>query len=59
MKKQDRIPLMMRELRQFWEQYPDWRLGQVISNLSYEVTGENDPFYLDDIKLIETLKIKN
>lgn len=59
MKKQDKIPMLMRELREFWEQHPDWRLGQIISNLSYEVTGENDPFHLDDIKLIETLKIKN
>lgn len=59
MKKQDRISSMMKELRQFWEQHPDWRLGQIISNLSYEVIGENDPFHLDDTKLIETLKIKN
>lgn len=55
----DRIPEILKELEQFWKQVPDWRLGQVISNLSYEMTGNNDPFYTEDDKLLALLKQKN
>lgn len=54
-----RIPEILKELEEFWKQVPDWRLGQVISNFSYEITGNNDPFYIEDKDLLELLKQKN
>lgn len=54
-----RIPEMLKELEDFWKQVPDWRLGQVISNFSYEMTGNNDPFYIEDKDLLKLLKQKN
>lgn len=54
-----RIPEMLKELEEFWKQVPNWRLGQVISNFSYELMGNNDPFYMEDKDLLEILKQKN
>ena len=59
MRNLDRIPEILKELEEFWKQVPDWRLGQVISNFSYEIMGNNDPFYLEDKDLLEILKQKN
>ena len=59
MRNPDRIPKILKELEKFWEQVPDWRLGQVISNFSYELMGNNDPFYMEDKDLLELLKQKN
>lgn len=59
MRNPDRIPEILKELEKFWEQVPDWRLGQVISNFSYELTGNNDPFYIEDEALLTLLKNKN
>lgn len=59
MRSPDRIPEILKELEDFWKQVPDWRLGQVISNFSYEMTGNNDPFYIEDKDLLELLKQKN
>lgn len=54
----DRIPVILDELREFWNQHPDWRLGQIVANLNYEATGTNDPFYIEDDVLLELLKNK-
>lgn len=59
MRNLERIPEVIKELEGFWKQNPDYRLGQVMSNLSYEVMGNNDPFYMDDNILLEKLKQKN
>ena len=59
MRNPDRIPEVLKELEKFWEQVPDWRLGQVISNFSYELMANNDPFYMEDKDLLELLKNKN
>ena len=59
MRNPDRIPKILKELEKFWEQVPDWRLGQVISNFSYELMGNNDPFYMEDKDLLELVKNKN
>ncbi len=59
MRNPKRIPEVLKELEKFWEQVPDWRLGQVISNFSYELTGNNDPFYIEDTDLLKLLKNKN
>ena len=59
MRNPERIPEVLKELEEFWKQNPDWRLGQVISNLHYEIMGSNDPFYMEDKDLLELLKQKN
>ena len=59
MRNPERIPEILKELEKFWGQVPNWRLGQVISNLSYEILGNNDPFYLEDKYLLQILKNKN
>ena len=59
MRDPNRIPEILKELEEFWKQSPDWRLGQVISNFSYELMGNNDPFYMEDKDLLEILKQKN
>lgn len=59
MRDPERISKIIKELERFWEENPDWRLGQVISNFSYELMGNNDPFYMEDKDLLEILKQKN
>ena len=59
MRNPERISKVIKELERFWEENPDWRLGQVVSNLSYELMGNNDPFYMEDKDLLELLKQKN
>ena len=59
MRDPSRIPKILKELEEFWKQNPDWRLGQVISNLNYEIMGINDPFYVEDDGLLEILRLKN
>ena len=59
MRNPDRIPEILKELEKFWKQVPDLRLGQIISNLSYESMKNNDPFYIEDDDLLELLKQKN
>lgn len=59
MRNPERISEILKELEKFWKQVPDWRLGQVISNLNYEIMGDNDPFYLEDKYLLQILKNKN
>ena len=34
MRDPNRIPIMLEELKILWETHPDWRLGQLIVNLS-------------------------
>ena len=59
MRNPERIPEVLKELEEFWKQNPDLRLGQIISNLSYESMRNNDPFYMEDDDLLELLKQKN
>lgn len=59
MRNPERISEVLKELEKFWKQVPNWRLGQVISNFSYELMGNNDPFYMEDTDLLELLKNKN
>lgn len=54
-----RIPEVLKELEKYWNNHPNWRLGQVMSNLSYELLGDNDPFFIEDEMLLELLKLKN
>ena len=59
MRNPERIPEILKELEEFQKQNSNWRLGQVISNLNYEIMGSNDPFYMEDKDLLELLKQKN
>ena len=54
-----RITKILDELEEYWNNHPNWRLGQVMSNLSYELLGDNDPFFIEDEMLLELLKSKN
>lgn len=59
MKDPNRINKITNELKTYWNSHPNWRLGQLISNLSYELIEDNDPFFIEDEKLLELLIIKN
>ena len=59
MRDMNRIPKILKELEKFWYNHPDWRLGQIVSNLNYEVMGGDDPFYLEDDLLLELLEKRN
>ena len=50
MRDPNRIPIILDEIRKIWEQYPDFRLGQLISNVF------SDPFYVEDDDLVRALK---
>ena len=54
-----RIKEIVTELEKYWNNHPNWRLGQLMSNLSYELRGDNDPFFIEDNELLELLKLKN
>ena len=54
-----RIDEFCEELKEMWQQVPDWGFGQLISNLFgalYVQTGNHDPFYVEDDKMMELLK---
>lgn len=46
MRKVERIPVIIAKLQAAWEKVPDWRLGQLISNLIG--TGPQDVFSPED-----------
>ena len=46
MRKVERIPVIIAKLQAAWEKVPDWRLGQLISNLIG--TGPQDVFFPED-----------
>lgn len=54
-----RIKEIVMELEKYWNNHPNWRLGQLMSNLLYELRGDNDPFFIEDNELLELLKLKN
>ena len=49
-----RISQMMNLIQRGWETVPDWRLGQLIENLSRYI-GVDDLFYIEDDKMIEKI----
>lgn len=50
----DRIPVILALLEKAWKLVPDWRLGQLISNL--QGTGPQDVFFPEDKKWESLLK---
>ena len=54
----NRITKTLKAIEKFWMANPDWRLGQLIVNIS-RAAGGSDPFFLEDDKLLEILKGEN
>ena len=50
MRDPNRIPIMIARLQAVWEQLPDMRLGQLISNVI------TDPFYIEDEELLTNIE---
>lgn len=46
MRDPDRMPRIVAKLERAWKLVPDWRLGQLISNL--QGPGTFDAFYIED-----------
>ena len=51
MRDPNRIPIILAAIKALWEQYPDWRLGQLIVN----VGERSDPFYVEDDDLLHRI----
>ena len=47
-----RIPVILKALKKVWSKNPDWRLGQVVTNMA----GGVDPFYLTDEEMLKALE---
>lgn len=56
MRDPERIDKVLEKIKQLWKQVPDWRLGQLIVNLSKHSGFGNDAFYIEDDKLIESIE---
>jgi len=55
MRKITRIPVILEQIEQIWEKYPDLRLGQLIVN----VISDSNPtslYYIEDEDLISKLQ---
>ena len=46
MRDKKRIPIIIRKLETAWRSVPDWRLGQLVSNL--QGVGYQDIFHTED-----------
>lgn len=53
MRNPDRIPRILSLLKEVWEWHADWRLGQIIANVSPK--HEANLFYTEDDELEEQL----
>lgn len=51
-----RIPVILEELRTFWESHSDYRLGQIIVAATTRA-GRIDSFVIEDEQLMEGLKL--
>lgn len=54
----DRIDELLNELEEYWDENPDLRLGQIVSNISQK-KGYNDSFYIEDEEVLEVLRELN
>ena len=55
MRDPNRIDMIIEAVRNEWKKVPDWRLGQLISNIS-RAAGQPDPFFMEDDRLIKVIK---
>jgi uncharacterized protein YihD (DUF1040 family) len=53
-----RIDPLLAELRAFWHRSPDWRLGQLVVNLT-AFAGATNPSTIEDDRLLRTLRERN
>lgn len=56
MRDPERIEPIIACLRGIWYQVPDWRFGQLLSNLlhaMYEEGNELDPFFMEDDRFMD------
>ena len=57
MKNNVRIPIILKEIEQLWEKYPDLRLGQLLSLIGATKTGSKSHiFYLEDEELFAKVR---
>ena len=54
MRKIERIEPFMKELAKIWKKCPDWRFGQLMSNVlnSFDI----DPFFIEEDEMLERFK---
>jgi len=52
----ERIDEVIEEVKKYWKENPDLRLGQLIFILSSKHNNIDDPFYMEDDELLQTLK---
>jgi hypothetical protein len=51
MRDPQRIPLVLEEVRKYWERFPDLRLGQLLW-----VLARQDPFYIEEDELVRRIE---
>lgn len=53
-----RIMVFCKELAGLWSMVPDWRFGQLVSNIMRMYMSETgrDPFFVEDAELMERMK---
>lgn len=54
-----RIPVILEELRKYWEANPDLRLGQIIHNIICHEFGSPATFYAEDDVIFHYLQRSN
>jgi hypothetical protein len=50
-----RIPLILKQLEEVWQEHPDLRLGQLVLNVLSGDIPNPLLYYIEDDKLVETL----
>ena len=55
--REEQIDRIVEKLGEAWKKVPDWRLGQLVSNL--QGTGPQDVFHLQDERAEELLEAFN
>lgn len=56
MRDPNRIEPLLKAMKELWILVPDWRLGQLVSNLA-RATNVNDPFFVEDDKMMEAISL--
>ena len=52
-----RIEIVLNRLGKVWKEYPDFRLCQLLANLSYKSGNKNtDLFYYEDTDLLKAIE---
>ena len=52
----NRIEIILDKLKIYWLKNPDLRLGQIISNLGCQISGNSDPFYIEDDLMLKVIE---